>query len=375
MTSPRIYLDYNATAPLRVEAREAMIAALDMAGNASSVHADGRIARGVVEKARLQVAALVNAKPSEVVLTSGATESNTWALTSGYDTIFVAGVEHVSVLAAATASGARVVTIPVDASGRVTAESLAKALAAAAPFGRALVSVQMANNETGVLQDVAALTQIANEAGIAVHTDAVQAAGRLPIDFAALSVDLMSLSAHKMGGPKGAGALIIRDGVNLKPLLAGGGQERRRRGGTENIAAIAGFGAAAEAATHQFSSYVKVRALRDGLERHVLDITPEAVVIGQDAGRLANTSCIAMPGALAETLVIKMDLAGVSVSAGSACSSGKVGASHVLAAMQVSDTLAASAIRVSIGSETCDKEIAAFLSAWSVAALRTGKAA
>ena len=375
MTVARVYLDYNATAPLRLEARAAMIVALDVMGNASSVHADGRQARGVVEKARLQVAALVSAKASEVVFTSGATESNAWALMQGWDTIFVAGIEHVSVLATASAVGAKVVIVPVDGAGRVSAASLAKTIAGAAPVGRAVLSIQMANNETGVLQDLAALGRVARDAGVAVHTDAVQATGRSGVDFAALGVDLMSLSAHKMGGPKGAGALIIRDGVNLKPLLAGGGQERRRRGGTENIAAIAGFGAAAGASAGQLDLLTNVRALRDGLERHVLDITPHAVVIAQDAERLVNTTCVALPGTLAETLIIKFDLAGISVSAGSACSSGKVGASHVLAAMQVPDALASCAIRVSIGTETTEKDIAAFLSAWSVAASRAGKAA
>ena len=375
MTSPRIYLDYNATAPLCPEARAALVAALDVPGNASSVHGDGRVARGLIEKARLQVAALVNAHASEVVFTSGATDSNAWVLTSGWDTIFVAGVEHVSVLAAAAASGARVVEIPVDASGRISAKVLSQTLATAAPFGRALVTVQMANNETGVLQDLGALGAVARQAGVCVHTDAVQATGRLPIDFAALNAAFMSLSAHKMGGPKGAGALIVRDGVTLRPMLAGGGQERRRRGGTENIAALAGFGAAADAAKRRLSKGSPVRALRDGLERHILDMTPHAVVIAQDVDRLANTCCVALPGTLAETLVIKLDLAGVSISAGSACSSGKVGASHVLAAMHVPEALVSSAIRISIGPETSNKDIAAFLSAWGHVALRTGKAA
>ncbi|MEQ1576657.1 MAG: aminotransferase class V-fold PLP-dependent enzyme [Hyphomicrobium sp.] len=375
MTSARAYLDYNATAPLCPEARAALIAALDVKGNASSVHADGRQARGLIEKARLDVAALVHAKPSEVVFTSGATESNTWVLNSGFDTIFVTGTEHVSVLAAAAASGARVITVPVDPLGRVSEATVLEAIGKAGSLGRALLSVQMANNETGVVQDVAALAAVARAAGLAVHTDAVQAAGRLSVDLAALNADFMSLSAHKMGGPKGAGALIVRDGLSLKPLMAGGGQERRRRGGTENIAAIAGFGAAAAAAGSQLGRVPQLRALRDRMERDILDVTPHAVVISHQAERLPNTSCVALPGTLAETLVIKLDLSGVSISAGSACSSGKVGASHVLAAMQVPQALTASAIRVSIGGATTENEIAAFLSAWSQAALQAGKAA
>jgi len=374
MTRQRVYLDYNATAPLRPAARAAFVAALDCVGNPSSVHGDGRVARSLVEDARRDVARFVNAKSSEVVFTSGATESNASALGQGWDTIFVPGTEHVSVLASAAASGARVVTVPVGSSGRVSGESLAQAIAAAGPVGRALLTVQMANNETGVLQDVARLAEIARGAGLTVHSDAVQASGRIEINFAALGIDLMSLSAHKMGGPKGVGALVIRDGVNVKPLLAGGGQERRRRGGTENIAAIAGFGAAARDA-RDLVSVTSVKSLRDGLERHILALTPQAVVIGADAERLANTACVALAGTQSETLVIKLDLAGVSVSAGSACSSGKVGASHVLAAMQVPEALAAGAVRISLGPDTTDDDIAAFLTAWSGIAARIGKAA
>ena len=375
MTSPRVYLDYNATAPLCAESRAAVVAALDLAGNASSVHADGRQARAIVETARLNVAGLITAKASEVVFTSGATESNTWVLTAGWDTIFVAGTEHVSVLAAAAASGARVVTLPVDGAGRVSPDALYTAIAAAVPFGRALLSVHMANNETGVVQDVAALAGAARATGVTVHTDAVQAPGRLVVDFAAMGVDLMSLSAHKLGGPKGIGALIIRDGVTLKPLLAGGGQERRRRGGTENIAAIAGFGAAVGATQRQLANIGALRALRDSIESNILAATPDAVIIACDAERLANTTCVAVPGTLAETLVIKFDLSGVSVSAGSACSSGKVGASHVLAAMQVPPALASGAVRISIGAGTAKDDIAAFQNAWDFVAARSGKAA
>lgn len=375
MSEARVYLDYNATAPLLFEARAAVIASFDVNGNASSVHADGRRARGLIERAREQVAALANAKSSEVVFTSGATESNAWALAQGWDTIFVAGTEHVSVLAAAASSGARVVPLPVDNAGRVAAGTVAGVIAETLDPGRALLSVQMANSETGIVQDVATLAQIARDAGVLVHSDAVQAAGRLDVDFSALGADLMSLSAHKLGGPKGVGALFIRDGFHIKPLLAGGGQERRRRGGTENVAAIAGFGAASEVAMRSLSSFAGVCALRDGMERHILSMTPQAVVIGRDAERLANTTCVALPGVAAETLVIKLDLAGVSISAGSACSSGKVGASHVLSAMQVADALAASAIRISIGHETTDDDIAAFLNAWSDIASRAGRAA
>jgi cysteine desulfurase len=376
MTAQRAYLDYNATAPLMPEAHAAVLSALDVMGNPSSVHADGRQARAVVEQARLDVARLVGAKPSEVVFTSGATESNNWALAQKWDTIFCAGVEHASVLSAAAVSGARVVDVPVNADGQVTGEALLAAIEAAGTCGRALLSVQTANNETGILQDVATLAGIAREAGLAVHSDAVQSPGRSVVDFHALNTDFLSISGHKMGAPKGVGALIVRNGVALHSLLPGGGQERRRRGGTENVLGIAGFGAAARALSDQTKRFDALKARRDDLERLILEVTPAAVIIGSAVARLPNTTCVAVPGTLAETLVIKLDLAGVSVSAGSACSSGKVGRSHVLAAMQLPANVVSGAIRVSIGLETTDDEISAFLNAWSFSAKRdAGRAA
>lgn len=233
-----------------------------------------------------------------------------------------------------------------------------------ADFGNALVTLQMANNETGVIQPVSELAAFAREHGLRIHTDAVQAAGRMAIDFAALGVDTLSLSAHKMAGPKGVGALVIRDGVDLTALIRGGGQERRRRAGTENVAAIAGFGRAAALAREELLAAKRIAALRDRLEAAVREIAPLAVIIGEAAPRLANTASIALPGRSAESLVIKLDLAGISVSAGSACSSGKVGQSHVLAAMGLDPDLIRSAIRVSLGPETTDDDVAAFLAAW-----------
>ncbi len=361
MTATRTYLDHNASAPLRPEARAAMLAALDVAGNASSVHAEGRKARAFIESAREQIAALVNARPSEVVFTSGATESNNWAVTAGWDTVLVAGIEHDSVLAPAAFSAVHAIELAVSADGIVVLE-------AADREGATLVSVQLANNETGVLQPVAEIAASARARGWLVHTDAVQAAGRIPVDFAGLGIDLMSLSSHKLGGPKGIGALVIRDGLDLAPAIRGGGQERRRRSGTENVAAIAGFGAAAAAAARDLDRVAELGALRDRLEAAVACETPSAVVIGSRVPRLANTSCIALPGSAAATTVIRMDLAGVAIGAGAACSSGKLGVSHVMAAMGVAPELAESAIRVSLGWSSEARDIDAFLEAWSIIA-------
>lgn len=364
MTTGRTYLDYNASAPLRPAARDAMVAALEVCGNPSSVHADGRRARAVVEAAREEVAALVNARPSEVVFTSGATEANNWALAQGWRTIALAGIEHDSVRVPAESSGAHLVEIAVTGDGIAKVETIDRqALAPGEGRGR-LVALQMANNETGTVEPVAEAVAFAGEHGADVHTDAVQAAGRIAIDFAALGVATMSLSSHKIGGPNGAGALVIRDGISLRPFLTGGGQERRRRAGTENVAAIAGFGAAAREAKGDLAGIARVKALRDRLEDGVLSTTSDAKIISGKAERLANTSCIAWPGKLAETLVIKLDLAGIAVSAGSACSSGKVGQSHVLAAMGVAPDVAKSAIRISIGTATTEQDIDAFLAAW-----------
>ncbi len=367
----RVYLDYNASAPLRSEAREAMLGALDFRGNASSVHAEGRRARAIVDNAREQVAALVRAKPEEVVFTSGATEANNAAVAAGWDVVALSEIEHESVLAPARASGASVTAIPAGAEGVVSLDDIAAGLARMAPpRGRALLALQMANNETGVLQSVAGAAARARDYGFHVFTDAVQAAGRVAIDFKALDVDALSLSSHKLGGPQGAGALVLRDGFAPRAFITGGGQERRRRAGTENVAAIAGFGAAAKAAVSDLARMEALRARRDALERGVRELTPEAIVIGSGAPRLANTSCVSWPGKRAETLVIRFDLAGVAVSAGAACSSGKVGPSHVLAAMGLGSGIAAPAIRVSLGWDTDDEDIAAFLAAWRSIAAR-----
>lgn len=365
MNRARTYLDWNASAPLLPEARAAMLAALDVVGNPSSVHGEGRAARGIIEDAREQVARLVGARPQEVVFTSGATEANNAVIWSGRDAIFAAAIEHDSVLAPIAVAGARHGTIAVGADGVVRAEGLDEPFAAVlASTTRALVSLQFANNETGAVQPVAEVAALARTYGLRVHSDATQAVGRVAVDFVSLGLDYLSLSSHKLGGPKGAGALIVRDGAPLVPLIAGGGQERRQRAGTENLAAIAGFGAAARVALAGLDGYARVAKLRDQLEGEVVRATPHAVIIAADAPRLANTSCIALPRRAAETLVAALDLSGIAVSAGAACSSGKVAQSHVLTAMGLAPDIARSAIRISMGPTTTDNDIAAFLAAW-----------
>jgi cysteine desulfurase len=366
MTLPRLYFDHNATAPLRPEARAAMLSALDCAGNPSSVHHDGRRARALVETAREQVAALVNAKPLEVVFTSGATEANAWVAGGGWDTILASGIEHDSVRGPVAASGAQQISLAVGRCGMVSVAEIARfAFTDLRAAGRTLVMLQFANNETGIIQPVADVAAFARAHGLSLHTDAVQAAGRMPLDFKALDVDTMSLSGHKLGGPAGIGALVIRDGTRLASFLTGGGQERRRRAGTENVIGIAGFGAAAEAASLGLSGLSRLKDLRDELESNILQRTPGAVIIGTGGERLPNTTSVAVPGLTAETLVIKFDLAGVAVSAGAACSSGKVGVSHVLSAMGLAPEVARGAIRLSLGWNTSDADVRTFLDVWN----------
>ncbi|MEQ1710288.1 MAG: cysteine desulfurase family protein [Hyphomicrobium sp.] len=377
MNGTRTYLDYNASAPLRPEARAAVVAALDVAGNPSSVHAEGRAARALVETAREEIARLIGAKPSEIVFTSGATEASNWVLHRSWRTIYTADIEHAAVRAPCLASEGRLVRLPVRADGVIDAAAFASAVAEcphADRAGHSLLVVQAANNETGVLQPVAEMAATARAHGLAVFSDAVQAVGRIALDVSALGVDYLSLSAHKIGGPKGIGALVLRDGAQtvapLPPFVIGGGQERRRRGGTENVAAIAGFGAAASAAARDLADMVRLARLRDRLEREALRIAPDAVVIGAGASRLPNTASFALRGVSADRLVIALDLDGIAISAGSACASGKVGASHVLAAMGLAPELSSSAIRISLGHATTDADIDAFLAAFARHAAR-----
>ena len=355
-----VYLDYNATAPVRPEVCAAVAEALAALGNPSSVHRFGQKARRRVADARESVAALVGARPAEVVFTSGGTEANNLALRGCSRTrIIVSQIEHDSVLGAVP----QATRIPVDENGIVRIDSLETTLAADPE--PSLVSVMLANNETGVIQPVEEVAACAHAHGALVHCDAVQAAGKIPVDFTALGADFMSLSAHKLGGPQGVGALIVRDGVAIAARLRGGGQERSMRAGTENVPGIAGFGVASLAARQALEGYSRLTALRDRLESRIRTMAPSARFFGQGARRLANTACFTMPDVPSETQVIALDLAGIAVSAGSACSSGKVRPSHVLQAMGASDAEAGSGIRVSLGWLTDDVEIDRFLEAWS----------
>jgi cysteine desulfurase len=363
----RAYLDWNATAPLRPQAHAAVAAALAAVGNPSSVHAEGRAARRLVEEARGAVAALVGAEPGNVVFTSGGSEANMLALSPAiggraFDRLLVSAIEHPSVLAGGRFG--RVATIPVTPDGLVDLGALARGLAAGT--GRPLVSVMLANNETGVVQPVCEVARIVHEADGLLHVDAVQAAGRIPCDIKALGADLLTISGHKIGAPKGVGALVkAAAGLQIDPLITGGGQERRARAGTENVLGIAGFGAAAAEARHELASEaVRMAALRDRLEQGILQISPDAIIFGVDVERVPNTTLFAVPGMKAETAVIGFDLAGVAVSSGAACSSGKVAPSHVLAAMRVPPALARGAVRISLGPTTTESEIDHFLDAW-----------
>ena len=370
----RVYLDWNATAPLRPQAREAMIAALDAIGNPSSVHAEGRAARRLVDDARRRVAALVGAEPGDVVFTSGGTEANALALAPGAagrapQVLLVSAIEHPSVLAGGRFAADEIISIPVGPDGVVDLGALEHRLATLERDGRgrALVSLMHANNETGVVQPIAAAAAIVHQAGGLLHVDAVQTVGRIPCDINDLGADLLTVSGHKLGGPQGVGALVRRaNALNwVEPLIKGGGQERGARAGTENVAAIAGFGAAAEAAARDRDAECqRLGALRDRLEANLKADFPDAAIFGAECERLPNTSLFAVLGAKAETAVIGLDLGGVAVSSGAACSSGKVAPSHVLAAMGVPAPLARGAVRVSIGYATQETDIDRFLAAW-----------
>jgi cysteine desulfurase len=357
---PETYLDWNATAPLRPEAVAAATAALAHCGNPSSVHRRGRAGRQMVERARETVAGMIGAAPDNLVFTSGGTEANHLALIgAGRGRILVSAVEHDSVLRAVPAAE----QIIVDGDGVVRLDALADLLAA--DDRPALVSVMLANNETGVIQPVAEIAAAAHARGAILHCDAVQAAGKIAFDVAAIGADLLTLSAHKLGGPAGVGALAATGSIELAPLLRGGGQEGGRRAGTENVPGIAGFAAAAKAAAEELGRYDRVRVLRDALETEILAVAPDAIVIGAGVPRLPNTSAIAMPGMASVTQVIALDLDGVMVSAGAACSSGKVGPSHVLAAMGLPPDVRSSTIRVSLGWSTTEAEIDRFIQSWT----------
>ncbi|MBR1275100.1 cysteine desulfurase family protein [Bradyrhizobium sp. AUGA SZCCT0283] len=366
----RVYLDWNATTPLRPEARQAMATAWEVAGNPSSVHAEGRQARRLVEDARAAVAAAVGARPQDVVFTSGGTEANVLALTPGLRRgagepvrrLLVSAIEHASVLSGGRFSPEAIGAIQVTGSGLVNVDHLRRLLAVGQP---ALVSVMLANNETGALQPAGEVADIVHEAGGLLHVDAIQALGKIPFDIKLMKADLVTLSAHKIGGPKGVGALVLTEDVQgLQPLLRGGGQELGRRAGTENVAGIAAFGAAVRAAMAALEGdAARLRGLREHLEAG-LKQTPDMIVFSEGVPRLPNTTLFTVPGLKAETAVIGFDLGGIAVSSGSACSSGKVQASHVLAAMGVGGELAQGAVRLSLGWSTTEADIDLALQAW-----------
>jgi cysteine desulfurase len=366
----RVYLDWNATTPLRPEARAAMAAACDLPGNPSSVHAEGRQARHLVEEARAAVAAAVGALPRNVVFTSSGTEANALALSPGVHTtagppvqrLLVSAIEHASVMAGGRFAPDQMSGITVTASGVVDLGDLRAKLASGPP---ALLSIMAANNETGALQPVREAAQIVHEAGGLLHVDAIQALSKIPFDISVLGADLVTVSAHKIGGPKGVGALVFAEGLaGLAPLLRGGGQERGHRAGTENVAGIAGFGAAVKAAMAALDAdRARLEGLRNRLEAG-LKAVPGTIVFSADAPRLPNTSLFTAPGLRAETAVIGFDLEGIAVSSGSACSSGKVQPSHVLEAMGVGPKLAEGAVRLSLGWSTTEKDIESCVQAW-----------
>jgi len=365
----RIYLDWNASAPLRHEARAAALAALEVTGNPSSVHVEGRATRRLIEQARDQVAALVGADPRNVVFTSGGTEANVLALVpaidgTARDKLLISAIEHPSVLAGGRFPAAAVERVPVAAGGEIDVAALERRMAALQ--GRVLVSLMLANNETGVVQPISQAASVVHAAGGLLHVDAVQAVGRISCDIKVLGADLLTLSGHKIGAPKGVGALITRTALSrLDPLIKGGGQERNVRAGTENVAAIAGFGAAAAAARDGLAvERARMAGLREQLEAGLKAASPEVVIFGAVADRLPNTTLFAVPGMKAETAVIAFDLEGVAVSSGAACSSGKVQPSHVLSAMGVPPQLARAAVRVSLGPSTTESEVERFIEAW-----------
>ena len=363
----RTYLDYNATAPLRPEAREALLAALDI-GNPSSVHEEGRKARALVEAARADVAALVSAPAETVIFTSGGTEACNLALglrqapAGEIKRLLVSAIEHSAVLAAAEESVLPVELLPVTADGVVDMAALDAALQDETP---ALVCVMLANNETGTIQPIAEIAAKTRAHGSLLFCDAVQAAGKMPIDIFALGVDVLSLSGHKLGAPMGIGALVTRPAVVVPPQLLGGGQELGRRAGSENISGIAAFAAAAKAAMRDLDDFANLADLRDDMEVALLAVQPQTEIFGKHADRLANTSCFALGGLNSESLVMALDLAGVSVSAGSACSSGKVSRSHVLAAMQAETHISRGVLRVSLGWQSNREDTEKLVDEWS----------
>lgn len=392
LSTKRIYLDHNATSPLRKQVRDAMIEVMGIGGNPSSVHKEGRKARGIIEHSREKIAALVGAEPKDVLFTSGGTEANVTALSPGLlaktpedrDKVlcFISDIEHPSVLSGGRFRKSQIRTIPVNSSGVVDLQAFIDLLDAhglvpnqdnenTQPF---MVSVMLANNETGAIQPVTEIAGIVLERGGFMHCDGVQALGRMPFDMASIGVDLVTINAHKIGGPKGVGALVgpAIDKVLNDPLMSGGGQEMRRRAGTEDLVSIAGFASAAEISCEELADREMVRFLRDRLERRLGEQYKDLVIFAKDTDRLDNTSFLAIPGVLAENMIIALDLDGIAVSSGAACGSGKVAQSHVLTAMGVSEDIAQCAFRVSFGPQNWLSDIDALVGSIAGIVKRTG---
>lgn len=366
----RVYLDHNATVPIRPEVLDTMSEVLQIGGNASSVHAEGRKARQFLEVARENIATFVDGETGGVIFTGGGTEACNLALQTRkapkgvISRILVSSIEHAAVLAPlddlTENEDISVTHLPVSEQGVVDLKALSTALEDPSP---ALVVVMAANNETGVIQPIAEIGAMVRSHGSLFFCDAIQAAGKIPLSMKGMNIDILSLSAHKIGGAAGVGALVVRDGIVLKPLLRGGGQELRRRAGTENLAGCVGFGLAARLAMQGLSSYSNLSTLRDDLESQLADSFPEISFFAESTHRLPNTSCFALPDMRAETMVMSLDLAGIAVSSGAACSSGKVTRSHVLEAMGVSHNLLVGTIRISLGHTNTVSDIHQLISA------------
>jgi len=361
--SEPIYLDYNATAPIRPEVIELIVEVMEEGGNPSSVHSIGRKAKSRMEQARSTIASAVNCRPQMIIFTSGGTEANNMAvLTCERTRLITSNTEHDSIRSASSRFAGEVRQLPVDQDGLINPDELKVLLEEDGK--NTVISILYANNETGVIQDVKSIAAIAHEAGALLHIDAIQALAKVPIDFFDMGVDMMSLSSHKTGGPQGVGALISNEKLPVKSFVMGGGQEVGRRGGTENIAGIAGFARAVSMIPQSLEKMKQLESWRDEIEKKLLKYAPAARFLGENAKRLPNVTNIYMPNVTSETQVINFDLEKICISSGSACSSGKVKSSHVIAAMSDDETIATSTIRVSLGWGSERSDVDAFIKSW-----------
>lgn len=364
MNRTPIYLDYNATAPIRPQVVKAMAAAQERPLNPSSVHSFGRQAKRLIDEARQKILESVGAEGYNLVFTGSGTEANNLALSGLWleaSGLYVSSVEHSSILNVKSEA----LKIGVDETGLINLANLKELLhKPQATSHKPLVSIQLANNETGIIQPIAEIARVVHAGGGMLHIDAVQGLGKIPLDISTLNADMITLSAHKIGGPQGVGALLFKPGIEIKPQMMGGGQELGLRAGTQNVAGIVGFGVAVEAVAEMQNKFRHIKILRDRMEAEIKKISPDSVVVGEGVERLPNTSCITMPNVKNETQLIHFDLNNIAVSAGAACSSGKVTISHVLLAMGMEKSQAETAIRISLGMETTQAEIDRFISAW-----------